>query len=127
MAYFINRGHWGTDFFFDWAGTGEPPAANPQLQFFENFPGHLGDGFGGINSREISIHAVNVPLSISFNNVVILQGHGGAGSRSNTVHFGLYSLNGSTLSLANSASATNTFSDQRSEWLSFVTSATQNI
>ena len=106
------------------AGTS---AADPQLQFFENFPGHLGEGFPGLSANTLSVHAVNIPLSLSFNNVVILARYTGAGSRSNTIQFGLYSLNGSTLSLANSASATDAFTTTGTSWVSFVTSATQNI
>ena len=102
--------------------------ADPQLQFFENFPGHSGAAFVGVsNQGTLSVHAVNIPLSISFNNVVVLQRFTPADSRTQSVSFGLYSLNGNTLSLANSASAVVTYSAASTGWLSFVTSATQNI
>ena len=44
-----------------------------------------------------------------------------------TLQFGLFSLNGSTLSLANSASRTIEHTDSANSWYSMVTSATQNI
>lgn len=104
-----------------WSSGG---GANPQLQFFENFPGHLGDAFVAYSQRTISVHAVYIPLSLSFNNVVALLSESNAGSA--TLQFGLYSLNGSTLSLANSAGASITMANALS-WRSFVTSASQNI
>ena len=103
------------------AGTS---VADPQLQFFENFPGHLGAANVAYSANTLSIHAVNIPLSISFNKVIALLSESDAGSA--TLHFGLYSLNGSTLSLANSASAAITMANALS-WRSIVTSATQNI
>ena len=109
------------------AGTS---AANPQLQFFENFPGHLGALNAGISDNTLSVHAVNIPLSISFNNVVVLlaKTDGPPSANTNEYSFGLYSLNGSTLSLANSASASTVFGGvNATSWLSFATSATQNI
>ena len=105
-----------------------------QLQFFENFPGHLGFEVTRGSANTLLIHAVNIPLSISFNNVIILgkaETMGSAlGTRSMGASFGLYSLNGSTLSLANSAgmSTTNYSIDVSSViWRSMITSATQNI
>lgn len=126
---FIDK-FWGGDYDFVWAGTGAT-AADPQLQFFENFPGHLGAAFGGSGSNmTLSIHAVNIPLSLSFNQVVFLFSHQKeAGSRSVSNHFGLYSLNGGTLSLANSAGGSYTFPDNATStlWRTMATSATQNI
>src|SRR3990167_10819088 len=93
----------------------------PQLQFFENFPGHLGAGFVNDSGATLSVHAVNIPLSISLNGAFWLGNHiaGGAGqSRSITAKFGLYSLNVSTLSLANSASGQWTFNSVAgTEWV----------
>src|SRR3990167_2181039 len=96
-----------------------------QLQFFENFPGHLGAVFIARSNGTLSIHAVNIPLSLSFNSPVVLVSRPNSGGQQ-TVQFGLYSLNGSTLSLANSASNSISFSSAVS-WISMVTSATQNI
>ena len=104
-------------------------AADPQLQFFENFPGHFGAAHVVMSNATLSVHAVNIPLSISFNNVVFLYSIASLSSRTHTFHFGLYSLNGSTLSLANSASATISVSSNEAviSWVSMITSATQNI
>lgn len=99
-------------------------APDPQIQFFENFPGHLGNANLVYSVNTLSIHAVNIPLSISFNNVLALLSESNSGSA--TIRFGLYSLSGSTLSLANSASAAITMGNAYS-WQSFATSATQNI
>lgn len=104
-------------------------AANPQLNFFENFPGHIGNTYGAFSNGTLSIHAVNIPLSISFNNVMALMSISSAAlsALSATLQFGLYSLNGSTLSLANSASNTVEHTNSANSWYSMVTSATQNI
>jgi len=110
-------------------------AANPQLQFFENFPGKNMTMIG-FSSGFLSVHAVNIPLSLSFNNVLVLHSFTnstGTTGRTITNLFGLYSLNGSTLSLTNSASTTFTYSGGGGgtfasiNWVSMVTSATQNI
>ena len=107
-------------------------ATNPQLQFFENFPGKNGNlSNAAISSNTLSIHAVNIPLSLSFNQVALLLNLGAAvGGRSLSARFGLYSLNGSTLSLANSASNSSNFSTTNvavMQWWTLATSATQNI
>jgi hypothetical protein len=128
MAFFINRGFWGTDFDFDWAGSASA-AANPQLQFFENFPGHLG-GSSHIfqNDSSLHVHAINIPLSLSFNYPVILFNKSNTNTDSVKWSLGLYSLTGSTLSLANLGSFTSTYTGQSGQsWHSFITSATQNI
>lgn len=106
-------------------------SANPQLQFFENFPGHLGAVFSIIQSANtLSVHAVNIPLSLSFNNLVAFVGQSIVTSRSAsfTHKFGLYSMNAGTLSLANSASVSNTMNGvTNTSWMSFAISTTQNI
>ena len=73
----------------------------------------------------LSVHAVNIPLSLSFGFPIVLVSRPNSGGQQ-TIQFGLYSLNGSTLSLANSASNSVSFSSAVS-WISLVTSATQNI
>jgi len=107
-------------------------AVNAQLQFFENFPGKDGAVFASFSASTLSVHAVNIPLSLSFNKPVVLLSQSGSGaiiSRSISISFGLYSLNGGTLSLANSASGGVTISGANSSisWVSLVTSAAQNI
>lgn len=106
-------------------------AGNPQLQFFENFPGHFGGNVAVAGPNTLSVHAVNIPLNLSFNNAVILvsaqNDPAGTTTASLSISFGLYSLSGSTLSLANSASNLFTYQTRASSWLSMITSATQNI
>lgn len=118
----------------DGVGIAQAASANPQLQFFENFPAKDGVTTPGYAASlaTLSIHAVNIPLSISLNNVVILQFRTAtvASSHSITFHWGLYSLNGSTLSLANSASAQFTGDPgvTQTKWFNFTSfSSTQNI
>lgn len=121
---------WQPDYDFQWAGTAAA-AADPQLQFFENFPGHLGATFASGSDHTLSIHAVNIPLSLSFNYpAILLAGQYNQTSTTGTFtwRFGLYSLNGATLSLANSASASSAWNSVTfTSWLTFATSATQNI
>ena len=102
---------------------------DPQLQFFENFQLKHGAAYNGYSNGTLSLHAVNIPLSISFNQVVALMSVSSAAlsALSATLQFGLYSLNGSTLSLANSASNTVEHTNSANSWYSMVTSATQNI
>ena len=44
---------------------------DPQLQFFENFPGKNGANFAAVSMATLSFQAVNIPLSLSFNYPVI--------------------------------------------------------
>lgn len=100
--------------------------ADPQLLFFENFGAKLAAQNQVASIATLSVHAVNVPLSISFGTVCVLISSSGTTARTQSVSFGLYSLNGSTLSLANSASGSGTNASQLL-WMSLATSATQNI
>ena len=80
-------------------------------------------------ANSLSIQGIYMPGSLSFNNVaVVLSGSGGV-SENLTLSFGLYSLNGSTLSLGNSASQSTvlTLNQTMFSWISLVTSATQDI
>lgn len=103
---------------------------NPQLQYFENFPGHLGTNNVAYSNGTLSVHAVNIPLSISFNNVVALisfgSDAGGISSFQGSIQFGLYSMNAGTLSLENSAGKAVSVNGGNS-WISMVTSATENV
>ena len=110
--------------------------ADPQLQFFENFSMHLGAAVGGFDSNgTLSVHAVNIPLSLSFNNVIFYLNRSAslsAGSIRNIFQMGLYSMNAGTLSLANSAGVTLSIASSDAttsfnSWISLATSATQNI
>lgn len=127
---FITPQRFGADYDFVWGGA--VAAANPQLKFFENFPGHLGQAIIDDSGAMMSVHAVNIPLSISLNGAFWLGSHsaGAAGqSRTITAKFGLYSLNAGTLSLANSASGLWTFNSVAAiEWIAMTDiSSTQNI
>ena len=102
---------------------------DPQLQFFENFPGKIANTYVGFSHGTLSFHQVNIPISLSFNNVVALMSFSSAAGSlfTGTLQFGLYSLNAGTLSLANSASANPTIITVANSWISMATSATQNI
>lgn len=97
--------------------------ADVRINIFDSYSlFHSGNTFTGANS--LSLLGLVIPGSISFNNIAIIK------SIDNSVHtfsalFGLYSLNGSTLSLANSASNSHTATGRN--WMSLVTSATQDI
>ena len=104
-------------------------AADPQLNFFENMVGRDGVSQRAYSMGTLSVHLVNIPLSISFNYPVFLMSFG-SNALSNwigDVQMGLYSMTGSTLSLANSANAAINVSTNGISWVSLVTSATQNI
>lgn len=77
----------------------------------------------------LHIQGVEIPGSISFNNVAVLLSGSGGVSEDISLSFGLYSLNQSTLSLANSASRGTglTLNQTMYSWMSFATSATQDI
>lgn len=104
-------------------------AANPQLQFFQNFPGKGGASTVAYSNGTLSVHGVNIAASLSFNNIVALLSFSSAlaSNWSGSVQFGLYSLNGSTLSLANSAGQQLNIATTAYSWISMVTSAAQNI
>ena len=101
--------------------------ASVRLNIYENISlfqrGALG-GLLGVGS--LHIQGVEIPGSISFNNIqlVLSQGHTSA---SITISFGLYSLTGATLSLANSASRSFNTNANGLNWITFATSATQDI
>lgn len=106
--------------------------ANVRLQIFENFQ-HLPNVNLGVlmGANSIHIQGIYVPGSISFNKVHQLMRISFTGTRIGTLglSFGLYSLNGSTLSLANSASASTAIPAAMNSalWMSLATSATQDI
>ena len=82
-----------------------------------------------VGGGSLHINGVEIPGSISFNNLaMILSGSGGV-SEDISLSFGLYSLTGSTLSLANSASRNTglTLNQTMFSWMTFATSATQDI
>ena|SRR3990167_3393687 len=95
--------------------------ANVQINIFENAP-LIGLNTTAVQAYSNYIHHVYIPGSISFNNIAVIWS---ATTGNNSISFGLYSLNDSTLSLANSASQATSFNGF--SWVSLVTSATQNI
>ena len=103
--------------------------ANARLNILENFPLLHSNSNNVVNANSLSIQGVYIPGSISFNNLaVIISGSGGV-SENFSLSLGLYSLNGSTLSLANSASRATalTLNQTMFSWLTMATSATQDI
>lgn len=103
----------------------------PQLNLIENFPDFNLKLFNiddDLEQGRLNIHLVNFPGSLSFKTVAVLLKPGPvATTGSLTLSFGLYSLNASTFSLANSASYSRTFNANATSWATFATSATQNI
>ncbi len=101
--------------------------ASPRINVFENFNNLHNQGVAGLSGNQtLHAHVVDIPGSLSFNNVafIVSQNHTSA---SLSVSFGLYSLSGGTLSLANSASGTTNLSSNRAYWMTLATSAAQDI
>lgn len=99
-----------------------------RINVFENFARDNIALTLGVNSNNAQmIHGVYFPGSISFNDVALIASVSNTVDATLTVRFGLYSLNGSTLSLANSASNTIGTSGNLFSWITLVTSATQDI
>ena len=101
-----------------------------QANFEQNYNilPHDTDRFA-VNNGTITYFGFNFRGSISLNTVnLLLRASGAAVSQSFTLSLGLYSITGSSLSLANSASFTSSFTTNRNEYISLTaTSATQNI
>ena len=99
-----------------------------QLNFAMNFHYTPGDNIT-INNGSLSFVPFLINDSISFNiiNFVHRRTSNAADVLSFTLSFGLYSLNGSTLSLANSASRSTAPTANQFSWVTLETSATQDI
>lgn len=101
--------------------------ASVRLNLFQNFPlVHQAAASVLQGAGTAHIMGVVIPGSISFNTPMVILSEGGTAA-SVTLSFGLYSLNGSTLSLANSASRTFNTNTTGIYWASLATSATQDI
>lgn len=102
--------------------------ANVRINIFKNYPTlhRVEWGFNEASSS-LWLQGLYIPGSISFNQVAVIASMPGVESKSITVSFGLYSLNGSSLSLANSASLSSSMTNGFLRWLTFQTSATQDI
>jgi len=98
----------------------------PRLNIYENISINHSFNQQTVSWEILKIHGVYIPGSISFNNIAIYLVRSGTIAKTLSVSFGLYSLNGSTLSLANSASQSNS-GGASSIWLTLGTSTTQDI
>ena len=96
------------------------------LNWVDNSPLFKVSTWNAYSNATISFNPIFVPHKVSFNVPAILVSVPGSTARTFSISLGLYSLTGSTLSLANSASQTITITSGIS-WVSFVTSATQAI
>ena len=102
-----------------------------KINIFENIPtlNNLAN-IAWVNNT-LSLVGVVLPGTISFNTVAMILNLSSTNSEQTiSINFGLYSLNGSTLSLANSASYSTSLSSNQSSvgfYATFATSATQNI
>ena len=99
----------------------------PQLNFEYNLGALLNNKLG-IGQASLSFFPLNIRDSISWATMNIVLSQSAAGGKTNSVSIGLYSLNGSTLSLANSISASQTFNAGVEYYMSLTaTSTAQNI
>lgn len=103
--------------------------ADVRLSVFENFPVYPSVSQGtllGVGS--LHIQGLYVLGSISFNSIAAMISAQTSTNKTISISFGLYSLNGSTLSLANSASASFSLGTGSAlSWVTLVTSTTQDI
>ena len=105
--------------------------ANARINTFQNIPLLMNVSLRGANiayhSQSLLMQRVYIPGSISFNNLAILFSCSGTTARTISLSFGFYSLTGSTLSLANSASVSSDATNAAFNWMTFATSAAQDI
>ena len=80
-----------------------------------------------ISNTYVKFQGIYLAGSLSFNNVAMLFSASGTTAKTMTISFGLYSLNGATLSLANSASFSTAPTTNEFNWITLGTSATQDI
>ena|SRR3990167_3971560 len=99
-----------------------------QLNFHVNFAANLQAVFP-INNGTITFNPITPSDSVSLGTLNFLMRHTSAANKTITLSIGLYSLNGSTLSITNSLSMSTTFTNTASTgWISLTAiSATQNI
>lgn len=102
--------------------------ASVRINEFQNLPSL--DAALGVAIASLQVHGIYIPGSISFNKAAVFISANitnNTSLASLTASFGLYSFNGSTLSLANSASFETTASTTFRAWVTMATSATQDI
>ena len=98
----------------------------PQLNFVYNWP-FINDNTQSVGNGTLKFAPFNVGDSISLLTINLLI-QGSNANRTITCSLGLYSLTGSSLSIANSLSATSTMANAVARFVSLTaTSATQNI
>lgn len=111
---------------FQWLLLAHKKKNMPRLNIFQNIPElHQAVTFP-MRVGTLHMQGINIPGSISFNNIQLPVFVSGTTARNMSFSFGLYSLTGSTLSLANSAYTQHT-SVNGSYWATLATSATQDI
>lgn len=99
-----------------------------RINIFENISAlGLVQNTNGWGAGSLQMHYVYMPGSLSFNQVAMLFSASGTTAKTATLSFGLYSLTGSTLSLANSASTSTAPTANTGLWITFSTSAAQDI
>lgn|SRR3990167_8642430 len=100
----------------------------PQLSFIQNYNFVIAQNIL-VSGGSLTFIPYEIWDSISFKTLNLLFLHGTSSTFSHTISLGLYSLTGSTLSLANSISGNFTGTNSTGHyWQSFTgTSATQNI
>ena len=96
------------------------------LNVFETMP-ILGCDTFRISGASLMINGVYVPGSIPFLTPWIRLGNTNGGIGTHTISLGLYTLNGSTLTLVNSASGTQVLNGNAVSWVSLVTSVASTI
>lgn len=96
-----------------------------QMNFFKNIGFPPNSGFLVLTHGSLNLFAINITDSLSFN-YPNLAYRFGTNNRTFTISMGLYSLSGSTLSLANSGTG-RTSGSNLTGYITFATSATQNV
>lgn len=101
--------------------------ANIRLNIFHQYPiFHVARILGGgIGTQKFQ--GIELVGSISFNNIAVLLSAAGTAGQTASIYMGLYSLNGGTLSMANSASGSFASAGNAFSWVTLATSATQDI
>jgi hypothetical protein len=99
-----------------------------QIQFFENISNASLDWGTNSASGQLKMQAIYVPHSISMKTLGWAAGAAAATAKTAWLSFGLYSLNGVTLSLANSASGSATYTGAGSSyWTATMSNSSFNM
>lgn len=98
-----------------------------QYNIFENFPLFHFSPAAVSNTNSLFINGVVFDHSVSLNTINVLFFQQNLGTNSITVSFGIYSLNGASLSLQNSGSTSTSIGGGATRFLSFTMSAAENL